>query len=73
MACRDAYKTKTIISETPVAVSSVTEPVVAKTVSQLFFGVDSKIQSNDLLQNNIKAFELPTADSSLPWDAAIFF
>lgn len=58
MACRNAYKTKTIISEADVAQTPIiTEPVVAKTVNRLLFGVDSKIQANDLLQNNIEEFE----------------
>lgn len=55
MACRNAYKT--IIEETDKIQTSVTEPVVAKSVNRLLFGVDSKIQANDLLQNNIEEFE----------------
>ena len=57
MACRNAYRTKTIISETDVAQSSITVPVVAKSVTRLLFGVDSKHPTNDLLQNNIDHFE----------------
>ena len=57
MACRDAYKTKTMMEETDVVQASVTEPVVAKNVERLLFGVDSKNQANDLLQNNIEEFE----------------
>ncbi len=57
MACRNAYRTRTIINEADVAQTSITEPVVAKTVNRLLFGVDSKIQANDLLQNNIEEFE----------------
>ena len=57
MACRNAYKTKTIIEEAEKIQTSVTEPVAAKSVSRLLFGVDSKIQANDLLQNNIEEFE----------------
>ena len=49
MACRDAYKAKNIIEETDVAQVSISEPVVAKSVNRLLFGVDSKIQANDLL------------------------
>ena len=55
MACRNAYKT--IIVEADVAQTSISEPVVAKSVNRLLFGVDSKIQANDLLQNNIDEFE----------------
>lgn len=50
MACRDAYKTKTMMDETDVVQASVTEPVVAQNVERLLFGVDSKNQANDLLQ-----------------------
>ena len=55
MACRNAYKN--IIEEADVAQASISEPVVAKSVNRLLFGVDSKIQANDLLQNNIDEFE----------------
>ena len=57
MACRNAYKTKNIIEEADVAQASISEPVVAKSVNRLLFGVDSKIQANDLLQNNIEEIE----------------
>ena len=57
MACRNAYKTKTINIEPKEVQNSITEPVVAKHVDRLLFGVDSKIQANDLLQNNIEEFE----------------
>jgi hypothetical protein len=57
MACRNAYRTKAIQVEARSTLSSITEPVVAKSVNRLLFGVDSKIQANDLLQNNIEEFE----------------
>lgn len=57
MACRNAYKTKNIIEEVDVAETSISGPVVAKSVTRLLFGVDSEIQANDLLQNNIEEFE----------------
>lgn len=57
MACRNTYKTKTINVEADIAKTSITEPAVAKTVNRLLFGVDSAIQANDLLQNNIEEFE----------------
>lgn len=57
MACRNTYKTKPMSMKTEVARTSITEPAVAKTVNRLLFGVDSKIQANDLLQNNIEEFE----------------
>ena len=57
MACRNAYRMRTIMTEAGVSQTSISEPVVAKTVDRLLFGVDSKIQANDLLQNNIEEFE----------------
>lgn len=58
MACRDAYKNKTIMKEeAEIPQSTITMPKVAKTVNRLLFGVDSQIQANDLLQNNIEQFE----------------
>ena len=57
MACRNAYKTKNIIEEADVAQTPISEPVVPKSVNRLLFGVDSQIQANDLLQNNIEQFE----------------
>ena len=57
MACRNAYKTKNIIEEVNIAETSISESVVAKSVNRLLFGVDSEIQANDLLQNNIEEFE----------------
>lgn len=56
MACRDAYKTTTFTLEETVS-NVVTEPIVPQTVDRLLFGVDSKIQADDLLQNNIDEFE----------------
>ena len=59
MACRNAYTAPAVISEAEIEVvqQSISEPVVAKSVERLLFGVDSKIQANDLLQNNIDVFE----------------
>ena len=57
MACRNAYKTQKINVEADVVQTSISEPVVAQNVERLLFGVDSKIQANDLLQNNIEEFE----------------
>lgn len=55
MACRNAYKTKLIKPEETHRI--IKEPVVAKKVNRLLFGVDSKTQANDILQNNIEEFE----------------
>lgn len=57
MACRNAYKTETINVEVDKVQPSLTEPVVTTIVDRLLFGVDSKTQANDLLQNNIEEFE----------------
>ena len=57
MACRKAYITEDVITGTDIAQDAISEPVVAKSVNRLLFGVDSKIQANDLLQNNIEEFE----------------
>ena len=57
MACRKAYQTKTTFEEIDVTKTSISKPQVAKSVNRLLFGVDSKIQANDLLQNNIDEFE----------------
>ena len=65
MSCRNAYKT--IISEADVAQTSITVPAVAKTVGRLLFGVDSKTQANDLLQNNIEEFEWVVRNKIYPF------
>jgi len=57
MACRNAYQPPTTIEVPETFMPSISEPEVAKTVDRLLFGVDSKIQANDLLQNNIEEFE----------------
>ena len=59
MACRNAYKTKTMEMdvEADIIQASITEPIVAQNVNRLLFGVDSKAQADDLLQNNIEQFE----------------
>ena len=57
MACRNAYRERTMNLETDVAQTVISEPVVAQSVNRLLFGVDSQIQANDLLQNNIEEFE----------------
>lgn len=57
MACRNAYKTKSVITEADTMRTVITEPAVAKSVNRLLFGVDTNIQADDLLQNNIDQFE----------------
>ena len=57
MACRNAYRTRTIMYGEKKILPQISEPVVAQKTSRLFFGVDSETQSVDLLQNNIKLFD----------------
>ena len=57
MACRDAYKTRVMMEEGATSQAPIIEPIEAQSVGRLLFGVDSKIQANDLLQNNIEEFE----------------
>ena len=57
MACRNDYKTETVNIATDKTPTSIQESVVATTAERFLFGVDSKIQANDLLQNNIEEFE----------------
>lgn len=57
MACRNAYRTRPVMAGAESAPQKISEPVVAQKVSRLFFGVDSKTQAHDLLQNNIDMFE----------------
>ena len=55
MACKKAHKTTN--AKAAVTQASVPQPAGAKHVDRLLFGVDSKIQANDMLQNNIDEFE----------------
>lgn len=59
MACKDALKnqTKTINQVTDSAQPENQEVDNTLSVSRLLFGVDSKVRSNDVLQNNITEFE----------------
>ena len=66
MACRNAYKTNFMMAEADVAQTSITEPAVAQKVDRLLFGVDSKTQANDLLQNNIEQFEWTVRNKIYP-------
>ena len=55
MACRNAYPTNTV--EADMYHPSTQMPEVTPNVNRLLFGVDSRCRANDLLQNNIDAFE----------------
>jgi len=57
MACRNAYNIKSTDMAAHAATHVVTAPVVEPNVDQLLFGVNSKTQANDLLQNNLEEFE----------------
>ena len=67
MACKGARKNQA----TTVAKSAIVETASVETVEQinnerLLFGVDSKIQANDLLQNNITEFEWAVRNKVYP-------
>ncbi len=68
MACRDAYKNKTTtmeeMTENVQLETQTTEKV--KSVTRLLFGVDSKVQANDILQNNLTEFEWATRNKLYP-------
>ena len=57
MACRKAYEAQIMDTQDDAVQASISQPVVAKTVARLLFGVHSKVQADDLLQNNIDQFE----------------
>lgn len=68
MACRDAKKNQakaeTLVAEnTQQETKEVTEE---KAVKRLFFGVDSQTESDDILQNNITAFEWAVRNKVYP-------
>ncbi len=57
MACRDAYETNNVTMENTTEMNQQNAKDQTVTVSRLLFGVDSKVQANDILQNNISMFE----------------
>ena len=69
MACKDAKKkqeeAKKIVVENT-AHPEKKEVIEEKKVEKLFFGVDSQIQSDDLLQNNITEFEWVSRNKVYP-------
>ena len=69
MACKDAKKKqaeakKLVVENT--AQPEKKEVIEEKKVEKLFFGVDSQIQSDDLLQNNITEFEWVSRNKMYP-------
>ncbi len=68
MACKDAKK-KQAEAENLVAENTqpeTTETTEERAVERLFFGVDSQIQSDDVLQNNITEFEWAVRNKVYP-------
>ena len=68
MACRDAYEMKNeneknMAEETT---SAVKEPKAVLDTERLLFGVDSKVRSDNLLQNNLTEFEWVTRNKLYP-------
>ena len=67
MACRKAYRAQAIVKQAEVEpAASISQPTVAKSVDRLLFGVDSKTQASDLLQNNIDQFEWVARNKTYP-------
>ena len=64
MSCRDAYIKRKIITE---KAENKNQPITAeKTVTRLLFGIDTKIETDDLLQNNITQFEWAVRNKIYP-------
>ena len=64
MACRNAYTMMTTITE---KAENKIQPVTAeKTVTRLLFGIDTNIEADDLLQNNITQFEWAVRNKIYP-------
>ena len=58
MACRDAYMVReTTINELTESATPAEAETEKTEVTRLLFGVDSKVQANDILQNNLSEFE----------------
>ena len=67
MACRDTIKDTAKSEKTVVeAAEPVTVAAEVKPVESLFFGVDSTIQADDVLQNNITEFEWAVRNKIYP-------
>ena len=67
MACKDALKMRAAAQAAIKAEPKMTiKNEAAPRVERLRFGVDSKVQSNDLLQNNITEFEWAARNKIYP-------
>ena len=64
MSCRDDYEVNNEIVE----LSDKADEVKVRTMSndRLFFGVESRIQSDDILQNNLTMFDWATKNKLYP-------
>ncbi len=72
MACKDAKNKQIVKEKTEVITESVVnepekvEEAIEKRAERLFFGVDSQILSDDILQNNITLFEWAVRNKRYP-------
>lgn len=68
MACKDAKKRQAEVENLVAENTQIEtkEVVEGKVVERLFFGVDSQIQSDDVLQNNITEFEWAARNKVYP-------
>lgn len=68
MACRDAYKINTanVVKDDTKTTKAVTKTEKSYIDGKLFFGVESSIKSDDILQNNLTEFEWVTRNKLYP-------
>lgn len=68
MSCRDAYEIKAKKADTMADSNQLksAEDMNVSPVGRLLFGVDSEVQSNDILQNNLTEFEWVTRNKLYP-------
>ena len=64
MACRNAYRMRTTITEK--AENKIQPMTARKAVKRLLFGINTKIETDDLLQNNITQFEWAVRNKIYP-------
>lgn len=57
MACRDAYRIKSIITKTDRFNDAITSQLLERKNKRLLFGADSRFCADNMLQNNISEFE----------------
>ena len=66
MSCRDAYKNLMVSTIENVNQNTVAKKSDAINLGKLLFGVDSSIQANDVLQNNLTEFDWVTRNKLYP-------